>query len=142
MPATIDLTTAVAMGNGTKIDLNWSGDVLGPNDDLAEFHYTATLRMNSANGLTRICTVDLFVRDGISTQLTPQPTPPAGLDVNDPRRYFLFDTVNTMRLPQRSTPTGYTDLMNAWRGGNSPGNRTTALKAYLLSAGHVNFVGV
>ncbi len=138
MPATIDLTVTVPMGNGAKLDLNWSGDILGPNDDLAEFHYQATLRMNSANGSTRICTVDAFVRDGISTQLIRQASPAANLDVNDPRRYFQFDPANQMRLAQRSTPTGYTDLINAWRAANSKDNRAAAFKAHLLSAAHID----
>lgn len=139
MAATIDFTTPLSLPNGTKLDIVWTGSgpngPYGPNDDLSEFRFTVTLRTNNATQ-ARICTREMLIKDGISTQLQRQTTPAVSLAIEDAERYFVHTASHD--LPTRSTPTGYTDLMNAWRGGSNAGNRNSALKAHLLSAAHID----
>ncbi len=125
MSLIIDLTTQIAVPNVAKIFIS---NFL-PNDDLALATMTLTFRTGNATDALIGSVVGFTVRNGISDQIERQAAPGVSLNVEDLARYVIKTT--------RTTTTGYTDMIDAWRAGASIGARGTALKAHLLSAGHI-----
>jgi hypothetical protein len=125
MPSTIDLTTLIGIPNVAKLVIS----EFVPNDDAA----IATMRITVRTGVATDCKVcelwPFTISNTTSDQWERQTSPPVGKNVEDIDRYIVRTT--------RSTPTGYTDLINAWRAGSSVASRGTALKTHLLSAGHI-----
>jgi hypothetical protein len=102
------------------------------NDDLQILTFDVQLWTGLAvNAL--VCSVPMLIQNGISSLLSKQGSPAAGLVINDPLRYFI--------LSSRSTPTGYTDAYTAARAAaNTPAARRTALETLIssLGAGHID----
>ncbi len=125
MSSTITLTTQITIPNAVKMDISRPDF----NDDLTECKFTVTLNAGASTG-TRVCSWNMTIRDGISDMVARQSSPAVGLNVEDSTRYVILST--------RTTATGYTDLIAAWRTNGTSVNRQAAFKALLLSAGHVD----
>lgn len=121
---TLDLTTQVTIPNGQKLDFSRPDF----NDDLSECKFSVTLRTGTTQA--QICRWDMTIRDGISDMAARQTVAAVGLNVEDTTRWIIQTT--------RTTATGYTDLLNAWRAANTSATRKAAFKATLLSAGHID----
>jgi len=130
MSNSIDLNAQILIPNLAKIVIS---DFL-PNDALVRATMKLTLRTGNASD-SKVCEFapftifDTTTTDTFSDQWERQTSPALGLNIEDINRYIIRAT--------RSTPTGYTDLMNAWKAGATPAARMTALKAHLMSALHL-----
>lgn len=122
---TIDLTIPFAIPNATKLEIGRPDF----DDDTGACLFRLTLKTNNVSS-ARICAWDMILRDGTSHRVQRQASPAVGLNIEDTQRYVIIDT--------RSTPTGYTDAVNAWRSSGTANNRQAAFKAHLLSAGHID----
>ena len=131
MSFTINLTASLALPNAQRI-------MSTPpifNDDLAECRFSMTLITSAAVG-AKICSWNMVIRNGLSSQIVRQGTPPVGLNIEDINRYIVMTAAN--EIPERNTPTGYTDLFNAWKAGVDGPARQAAFKTALMTAGHVD----
>lgn len=125
MSQTIDLTTPFSIPNATKLEI--SRPLF--DDDSGECSFSVTLRTNNVTA-AKICSWCMIIKDGTSDKVARQASPTVGLNVEDRDRWVILTT--------RTTATGYTDLVNAWKTGNNSNNRQSAFKALLLSAGHID----
>lgn len=103
-------------------------------EDAGTLTYPVELRTSGATDCLVFRTT-MVIRDGISTTLARQPTPPVGLNIEDIQRYLILGT--------RSTPTGFTDAFTAMRAaGNTKVLRRLANEAHQFSAGHIDNVSL
>jgi hypothetical protein len=121
---TLDLAAVIAIPNGTKLDFTRPDF----NDELSECKFSVTLRTGVTQA--RVCSWDMTIKDGESDAAAKQASPAVGLNIEDLTRWIA--------LSVRATPTGFTDLFNLWRAGNTPGARKTAFKSGLFSGGHLD----
>ncbi len=117
----ITLTTSHLLGSATK----WQILDVQPNDTNAVAYVTIVL-LNATNLVVSQKTI--AIHDGTSDKLDFT-TPQVGQSLQEA---LLFSP------SALSTPTGYTDAVNAWRaGGATAALRRTALEAHLLSVGYM-----
>ncbi len=120
----INLTTPFNVNNGARL-LVFKVDV---RDDDSELTVTLQLRTSVASGDIVVSECALIIRNGASDRISRGTISPgqsyASALLYEPRAV--------------STPTGFTDAVNAWRGGNSPSNRKVALEAQMLAAGTIH----
>lgn len=119
----ITMTTARPLGSALK----WMISAIEQNDAINVAQVTIAL-LNGANVV--VSSKAINIRDGISDKLSYNVNPQAGQSMLD----ALLLSEQAM-----STPTGYTDAVNAWRaGGATAAARRTALEAHVLTVGYLD----
>lgn len=120
----INLTVPFALGNGARL-LVLKAE---PHDEIAEMTVSLQMRTSVAGGDIVISDVALVIRNGVSDRVSRGVLSAgqnyAGALLYEPRAL--------------TTATGFTDAMNAWRGGNSNSNRKVALETQMLAAGTIH----
>jgi hypothetical protein len=110
----ITLTAPRPLGSATR----WRVDRVLPNEEAEEALAIVQLL---TPGLMLITDRFVTIRNGASIGVAIDPSPAR----------FSDALVNT----SVSTPSGYTDAVNAWRTGDTPAARRAALETWMLSAG-------
>lgn len=120
-----NLTTTFNLPAGSRLDIKPSNI----DDDLQTMLVSITLMSAPGTG-TPIAMVTLELTNIESDKIARQASPAVGLVIHDRDRYFIRS--------RRATPTGFTDAINAWRGGATMAARRTALEQHMLAAGHLD----
>lgn len=122
---TITLTTPLPVPNVTR----WFVSSVRADDDNAVMTIQIDFRSAPAtNQLLTRASLQIFnlITGGSSNKISRQ-IPIVGGNSSD-----------VLTVSQISLPTGYDDAVAAWRGGNTPAARKSALETYLLSSGIVD----
>ncbi len=121
----LTLTTPYALPNGTRLIVASAR----PDDDNQILN--VTIEMRSAPGTDVVVSQkSLAIRNGLSDRVRRNSAPVAGTLITEA---MLFDQAAV------STPTGYTDAMNAIRAAaNTPAARKAALETAGLAAGWID----
>lgn len=118
---TVNLNVNINLPNATR----WMVNTVQVDDDAARMTVLIQLRTTGVTDLI-VYEIPLTVINGVSSKLSRAvPTP-------------LQSVTSVLSVGSLSTPTGFTDAMNAWKGGGNANARKTALEAYLLSSGIVD----
>lgn len=119
----LTLTTPLSLPNGTRLLISH----VDVDDDNSVMNVTFQMRSPVATDLLVSQRV-IQVRNGLSDRLSRGGMPPGS----------SYDTGLVVTPGVQSTPTGYTDAINAWRGGATANARKTALETLGLSAGWID----
>lgn len=122
----VTLTTPVSFGNGTKLVLKATA-----NEEDACFYIHVSLQSNAGVVYSE---QDGFIRDGLSDRWSRQ----ALVSGDRPQKAIRHERSVLV------TPTGFTDLFNAWRAAGNQAQRRQAVEQHLIagSPGYVvDFAG-
>lgn len=120
----INLTVPFNVNNGGRLLVF----KVAPDDEAAQMGVTLQMRTSVAAGDLVISETTIIIRNGTSDRVS-RGTLSAGQGYVGALLY---------EHSALSTPTGFTDAINAWRGGTSTANRKTALETQMLSAGTIH----
>jgi hypothetical protein len=121
----LTLTTPYALPNGTRLIVASAR----PDDDNQVLNMTIEMRSAPGTDIV-VSTKSIAVRNGLSDRVKRNSAPVAGTMITEA---MLFESQAV------STPTGYTDAMNAIRAAaNTPTARRAALEAAGLTAGWID----
>jgi hypothetical protein len=121
----LTLTTPFTLANGTRLIITSAR----PDDDAQILNVSFELRTTVPGGDLVISRKEVSVRNGVSDRIKRNAAPAAGT--------MLFDLL-LFEQQVLSTPTGYTDAINAWRAAATPAARRAALEALGLTAGWID----
>lgn len=120
---TLNLTTPIPLPNGTRLSVA----SINVDDDNSIMSLTFQLRSPNASDLIVSQRV-VQIRNGLSDKIA-KGSMPVGSG---------YDSALVVSVSAVSTPTGYTDAINAWRAQASANTRKAALETLGLSAGWID----
>lgn len=123
----MQLTTPVALDNGRRLLIS-KVDV---DDDAGTIVITWQLRTGVAASPPDavIAQRQQVVRNGLSDVIRTIPQPFSGM---------FLDSLLYVQRDALATPAGFTNALNAWRAGATPGARRSALEAHGQTAGWIH----